>query len=139
MSHYCYHHHHHCTLTLSLLSLIIVNKKLYDNTYTVFGPDDHWVATKGFVSNSVILTKKDKSHCFAELQYVRPQRLAEDCTAQYQNSTTTITTTTTTTRVATTSTPSPTNGPMVQYCGTQILQRDKGRDRFQKDWNNTIK
>jgi len=63
----------------------VVNKKFYDNTYTVFGQVDHWIATIGFMSNMIILTKKDKSHCFAEKYYIWKNRLADDCPAQTQS------------------------------------------------------
>jgi hypothetical protein len=85
---------------------ITVNKKFFDNSYTVFGPVDHWVATLGFMSNLIILTKKDKSHCFAELQYIWPKNLANDCPARKQP------------------VESISHSPMVAYCGDRIVQRD---------------
>jgi hypothetical protein len=86
----------------------VVNKKFFDNSFTVFGPVDHWIATVGFMSNLIILTKKDKSHCFAEMQYVWPERLADDCPAAQQPI-----------EVIKSS-------PMVEYCGDHIVRRDKG-------------
>ena len=97
-----------------------MNKKFYDNTYTVFGPVDHWIATMTFMSNLIILTKKDQSHCLAELQYIWPNRLANDCPAWALKSTSKITS------ILPTS-------PMISYCGKQILQRD--RPNLQQFWN----
>ena len=37
-----------------------------------------------FMSNLVVLTKKDKSHCFAERMYIWPNFLAGDCPARMQ-------------------------------------------------------
>lgn len=66
-------------------SSCIVNRKFFDNTYTVFGEVDHWIATIGFMSNLIILTKKDESHCRAEIGYIWPERLADDCPAKTQS------------------------------------------------------
>jgi hypothetical protein len=91
-----------------------VNKKFFDNTYTVFGPVDYWVATVTFMSNLIILTKKDLSHCLAELAYIWPGNLAEDCPAQHQP------------------VEAGAQSPLVKYCGERIVRRDAWM--LQSEW-----
>jgi len=95
----------------------VVNKKFFDNSYTVFGPVDHWVATVSFLSNLIILTKKDAYHCYNELQYIWPRSLADDCPAKKQ------------------SVNSIQKSPMVAYCGKNIIQRDSLHKEH--TWNET--
>lgn len=64
------------------------------------------------MSNLIILTKKDASHCYSELQYMWPDKLADDCPARTQP-----------VNVVDSSSSS---SPLVAYCGRQIINRDDG-------------
>ena len=62
----------------------VVNKKFYDNDYVVFGSVDHWIQQLTFVSNAIILLKKDRADCLYEEAYTWPHNLAADCPAREQ-------------------------------------------------------
>ena len=85
----------------------VVNKKFFDNTYTVFGKMDQFIASVSFGSNLIVLEKKDQRHCFSERTYIWPKRLAEDCPARQQDSAVMR------------------GSPMHKFCGDRILQRDE--------------
>ena len=63
----------------------VINKKFYDNTYTVFGPVDQLISTMTFGSNMIVLLKKDASDCRAEAHYTWPKRLCDECPAGKQD------------------------------------------------------
>merc|ERR1719324_1881852 len=72
------------TLSRFRRAVNVVNKKFYDNTYSVQGDVDHWIKTITFAMNLVILQKKDKADCVTEDFYVWPGNLADDCPARSQ-------------------------------------------------------
>mmetsp|Transcript_92958 Transcript_92958/g.170503 ORF Transcript_92958/g.170503 Transcript_92958/m.170503 type:complete len:471 (+) Transcript_92958:80-1492(+) len=63
----------------------VVNRKFYDNNYTVIAEADSLIKSLTFVMNLVILHKKAQVDCVTETFYVWPDRLADDCPARSQS------------------------------------------------------
>ena len=63
----------------------VINKKFFDNSYSVFGSVDHWIQQISFAQNLIFIRKKSMKDCIHEVKYRWSKRLSSDCPANRRN------------------------------------------------------